>query len=50
MPYLKQAVASEPRNAEAHSFLADAYDQVGDSASAASERSRAEALKHDAGL
>jgi choline-sulfatase len=50
MPYLKQAVASDPRNAEAHSFLADAYDQLGDGANAASERSRAEALKRGAGI
>jgi arylsulfatase A-like enzyme/thioredoxin-like negative regulator of GroEL len=46
VPYLKQAVASESDNFEAHSFLADAYNQVGNSAGAASERARAEALKH----
>jgi arylsulfatase A-like enzyme/thioredoxin-like negative regulator of GroEL len=46
VPYLKQAVASESDNFEAHSFLADAYNQVGNSEGAASERARAEALKH----
>jgi predicted Zn-dependent protease len=42
--YLKQAVESEPRIAEGHSFLADAYSQAGNTAGAASEHSRADAL------
>jgi predicted Zn-dependent protease len=45
-PYLKQAVNSEPGNFEAHAFLADAYDQLGNTAEASSERARAQALKN----
>ena len=47
LPYLKQAVASAPDNFEAHAFLADAYEQQGNSQAAASERGRAAALKRD---
>jgi predicted Zn-dependent protease len=45
-PYLKQAVNSEPRNFEAHAFLADAYDQLGNTTGAESERARAQILKN----
>ena len=45
MPYLKQAIASEPDNFEPHAFLADAYEQGGNAEAAASERNRAESLK-----
>jgi arylsulfatase A-like enzyme/Flp pilus assembly protein TadD len=45
LPYLKQAASSEPTNFEAHAFLADAYDALGDSQTAASERARSESLK-----
>jgi arylsulfatase A-like enzyme/thioredoxin-like negative regulator of GroEL len=45
LPYLKQAVLSDPNNFEAHAFLADDYEQQGNSQAAASERNRAEALK-----
>jgi predicted Zn-dependent protease len=45
VPYLKQAVTSEPANSEAHTFLADAYEQVGNVAAAAAERAQAESLK-----
>ena len=45
VPYLKQAVTSEPGNSEAHAFLADAYEQVGDVTAAAAERARADSLK-----
>jgi len=47
LPYLKQAVLSAPGNFEAHAFLADAYEQQGNAQAAASERSRAAALKRD---
>jgi arylsulfatase A-like enzyme/predicted Zn-dependent protease len=47
LPYLKQAVASQPTNFEGHAFLADAYEQQGNSQAAASERGRAAALKRD---
>lgn len=45
LPYLKQAVKSDPENSEAHAFLADAYQGAGDMVSAATERSRAEELR-----
>jgi cytochrome c-type biogenesis protein CcmH/NrfG len=45
LPYLKQAVVSEPGNFEAHAFLADAYEQQGSTGAAVTERNRAEALK-----
>ena len=45
LPYLKQAASSDPTNFEAHAFLADAYDALGDSQSATSERARSESLK-----
>ncbi len=45
LPYLKQAVLSDPNNFEAHAFLADAYEQQGNSQAASSERNRAQALK-----
>jgi arylsulfatase A-like enzyme/thioredoxin-like negative regulator of GroEL len=45
LPYLKQATSSEPANFEAHAFLADAYEQVGNSQGAAAERERSNALK-----
>jgi choline-sulfatase len=46
LPYLKQAAVSEPTNFEPHAFLADAYDQLGNSQAADIERDRAESLKH----
>jgi predicted Zn-dependent protease len=46
LPYLKQAAVSEPTNFEPHAFLADAYDQLGNSQAAKIERDRAESLKH----
>ncbi len=46
LPYLKQAAVSEPTNFEPHAFLADAYDQLGNSQAASVERDRAESLKH----
>jgi arylsulfatase A-like enzyme/thioredoxin-like negative regulator of GroEL len=45
LPYLKQAVISDPDNFEAHTFLADGYEQQGNTQAATSERNRAEALK-----
>ena len=48
LPYLKQAESSEPDNFEPHAFLADALDELGESQSATTERTRAEALKHNA--
>jgi arylsulfatase A-like enzyme/Flp pilus assembly protein TadD len=45
LPYLRQAESSEPDNFEPHAFLADAWDELGDSQSAATERARAEALR-----
>jgi arylsulfatase A-like enzyme/Tfp pilus assembly protein PilF len=45
LPYLRQAESSEPDNFEPHAFLADAFDELGDSRSAAPERARAEALQ-----
>jgi choline-sulfatase len=47
LPYLKQAVVAEPDNFEAHAFLGDDYEQLGNVQAAASERSRAQALKRD---
>jgi len=44
LPYLKVAVDAQPSNAEAHSFLADAYEKLGDARQAAAERQRAQAL------
>jgi len=41
VPNLKKAVEAQPDSREAHLFLADAYDQLGDSAEAAEERARA---------
>jgi len=45
VPFLKQAVRSEPANSEAHAFLADAYEQVGNTAAATLERRQAKALR-----
>ena len=41
LPNLKKAAEVQPDSREAHKFLADAYDQIGDSVSAAAERTRA---------
>jgi len=41
LPNLKKAAEVQPDSREAHKFLADAYDQMGDSVSAAAERTRA---------
>ena len=48
VPYLKQAVSSEPRNFEPHAFLADALEQLGEKENAGAERARAQALKEGA--
>jgi arylsulfatase A-like enzyme/Flp pilus assembly protein TadD len=48
LPYLKQAEGLEPDNFEPHAFVADALDELGESQSAATERERAQALKHNA--
>jgi len=45
VPHLQTAVEAQPDNAEAHEFLADAYEKTGDARGAASERERARALK-----
>lgn len=50
LPYLKQAASSEPDNFEPHAFLADAYEQLGDSQAATTERDRAESLKRTSKL
>jgi choline-sulfatase len=42
VPYLRTAVDVQPSSAEAHEFLADAYEKIGDRAAAADERQRAE--------
>ena len=42
VPHLRTAVDVQPSSAEAHEFLADAYDRIGDRAAAALERQRAE--------
>jgi arylsulfatase A-like enzyme/Flp pilus assembly protein TadD len=48
LPYLKQAESLEPENFEPHAFLADALDELGEPQSGATERQRAQALKHNA--
>jgi len=45
VPYLKQAVISSPGNFEAHAFLADAYEQLGNTQAALAERTRSEELQ-----
>ena len=45
LPFLKQAAATEPDNFEGHAFLADAYEQLGDSQTADAERARSDSLK-----
>jgi arylsulfatase A-like enzyme/Tfp pilus assembly protein PilF len=45
LPSLEKAAQVEPRSVEAHLFLADAYEQVGQPASASREREIAEKLK-----
>jgi Flp pilus assembly protein TadD len=45
IPHLRAAVEAEPSSAEAHSFLADAYEKAGDSAAEARERDRAAELE-----
>lgn len=42
LPNLKKAIEVQPDSREAHLFLADAYEQLGDSVKAARERARAE--------
>jgi arylsulfatase A-like enzyme/cytochrome c-type biogenesis protein CcmH/NrfG len=46
LPYLKEAASLEPDNFEPHAFLADNFEQLGDSQSAVAERNQAEALKN----
>jgi len=43
--HLRTAVDVQPSSAEAHEFLADAYDKIGDRAAAALERQRAEQIR-----
>lgn len=45
IPHLRAAVDVQPSSAEAHEFLADAYDKIGDRAAAALERQRAEQVR-----
>jgi choline-sulfatase len=45
VPHLRTAVDVQPSSAEAHEFLADAYDRIGDRAAAAAERQRAEQVR-----
>jgi tetratricopeptide (TPR) repeat protein len=45
VPYLQVAVEVQPNSAEAHEFLADAFERAGKSVEARRERDRAEALK-----
>jgi tetratricopeptide (TPR) repeat protein len=49
LPNLKKAVAVQPDSREAHSFLADCYDQLGRPGDAASERALAEKAKAKGG-
>jgi Tfp pilus assembly protein PilF len=49
LPNLKKAVAVQPDSREAHSFLADCYDQLGRTGDAASERALAEKAKAKGG-
>src|SRR5262245_39892124 len=44
IPYLRTAVDGDPNSAEAHTFLADAYEKTGNADEAASERERARTL------
>jgi len=44
VPRLEKAIQVAPNSAEAHSFLADAYSQLGRDADAARERARAKSL------
>jgi tetratricopeptide (TPR) repeat protein len=45
LPYLKQAESVEPDNFEPHAFLADAFDELGETQNAAAERAQAQALR-----
>src|SRR5262245_57302363 len=44
LPYLRTAADVQPSTAEAHQFLADAYDKIGNAAEAAKARRRAQEL------
>jgi arylsulfatase A-like enzyme/Tfp pilus assembly protein PilF len=44
LPLLRTATEVDPASAEAHAFLADAYEKAGNAADAAKERERARAL------
>jgi arylsulfatase A-like enzyme/Tfp pilus assembly protein PilF len=44
IPNLRTAVDVEPESAEAHAFLADAYERAGDATAAAKERERSRSL------
>jgi predicted Zn-dependent protease len=44
LPHLRTAVDVDPRSSEAFAFLADAYDEVGNRAEAATARQRARDL------
>jgi Flp pilus assembly protein TadD len=45
VPHLRTAVDVQPASAEAHEFLADAYEKTGDRDAAALERQRAQELR-----
>jgi arylsulfatase A-like enzyme/Flp pilus assembly protein TadD len=45
LPKLSRAVNVDPKSAEAHAFLADAYEQLGQAQNASRERAKAEELK-----
>jgi predicted Zn-dependent protease len=44
VPHLRTAVDVQPASAEAHEFLADAYEKTGNASGAAEERQRAQQL------
>jgi len=45
VPYLEKATQIEPKTGEAHTFLADAYEQLGKGAEAGRERGLAKRLQ-----
>jgi len=45
LPKLSRAAKVDPKSAEAHAFLADAYQQLGQAQNASRERAKADLLK-----
>jgi Flp pilus assembly protein TadD len=45
LPKLSLAAKVDPKSAEAHAFLADAYQQLGQAQNATRERAKADQLK-----